>query len=183
MLDQAVGVFAHFKEVCFLGSLHDRTSAFRALAVHKLRLRPEALIRRAVPPFIGALVDIALLVHLPEHLLDLFFVIRVCRTDKLIIRCVHQVPDPFDLGSRFIDVFLWRHSGFRCFIFNFLPVFIGSCLEKHVIALHSAETGYAVRQDDLVRVADMRFPRCIGNSCGQIIGVFSFLHGTLLFQI
>ncbi len=85
ILDQAVGIFAHLKEIGFLLRRLHGSAAVRALAVHELGFRKEGFARRAVQSLIIALVDIALLIELPEDLLDLHFVVMIRRADEFVI--------------------------------------------------------------------------------------------------
>ena len=176
MFDQPVGIFAHFKEIRFFGCLHDRTSAFGTPPVHQLGFRPEGLIRRAVPAFIGTLVDVALLEHFPEHFLNLQLMIGVGRPDKLVIGGIHQIPDPADLTGHLIHIFLRCNAGILCLLFDLLTVLIGTCLEENIIALHPAEAGDAVSLNDLVGISDMRFSGCVSDSRRKIVGSVSYLH-------
>ena len=81
----AVGVLAQLEEVgLLLGVLH-LTPAVGALAVHELALRPEALAGLAVFADVLALVDVAVVVHLPEDLLDGLDVVIVGGADEAVV--------------------------------------------------------------------------------------------------
>ena len=51
---------------------------------------------------------------------------------------------------------------------------ISTCLEKYIITLKSLVTGDAVRQNNFIGIADMRFSGCISDGCGHI--KFLFVH-------
>ena len=76
----AVGVLAQLEEVGLL-----LTPAVGALAVHELALRPEALAGLAVFADVLALVDVAVVVHLPEDLLDGLDVVIVGGADEAVV--------------------------------------------------------------------------------------------------
>ena len=81
----AVGVLAQLEEVgLLLGVLH-LTPAVGALAVHELALRPEALAGLAVFADVLALVDVAVVVHLPEDLLDGLDMVIVGGADEAVV--------------------------------------------------------------------------------------------------
>ena len=82
--------------------------------------------------------------------------ISVRRTNEFIIRCIHQVPDPFDLSRYVVHEFLRSDSRLIRFQFNLLTVLICTCLEEHVISLASLVTRNSVRKDNLIRVSDVR---------------------------
>ncbi len=65
-----VGVLAQAEEIGLLLGVHDLPAAVGALAVHQLALGPEGLAGLAVFALIGALIDVPLVVHLLEDLLD-----------------------------------------------------------------------------------------------------------------
>jgi len=60
-------------------------------------------------------------------------------------------------------------------------VLVRTCLEKYVIAVLSLKTGDAVRQHNLIAIADMGSAGGIGNRRCNII--FSLIHNTLPFPI
>ena len=85
MLDQTVGVFAHFEKVrFFLGGLYFPATV-GAFAVHELTFRPKRLAGRAIHTFIVALVNIPLVVEFFKNLRHLFHVIRIGGAHKFIV--------------------------------------------------------------------------------------------------
>ena len=169
ILDQAVRVLAHFKEIRFLsGGLH-LSAAVRTFPVHKLGFREEGLAGRTVHTLIVPFVDIALVVQAFKNLLNLGLVILVRGTDKFVIGGVHQIPDPPDLPCHIIHKLLRRNPGFLCLELDFLSMLVRSRLEKYVVALGSLKPGDAVRQNHLVGVADVRLAGCVGNGCRNVI--------------
>ena len=87
-----------------------------------------------------SLVDISFCVHFLKDLLNLFFVVSVCGTNEFVIRCIHQIPDFFDLTGYIIYKLFRCNTGFACFDLNLLTVFVCTCLETDIIALHSLKT-------------------------------------------
>ena len=88
MLDLA-GVLGQAEEVGLLLCVLNLPAAVGALAVHQLALRPEGLAGLAVLALIGALVDVALVVHGLEDLLDGRHVVAVGGADEPVVADVH----------------------------------------------------------------------------------------------
>ena len=172
MLDQAVRVFAHLKEIRLFLRLGHRAAAVRTFAVLQLALRPEGLTGRAVPALIGALIDIALVIKFFENLLNLALMHRIRRADKSVIAGVHQVPDAVNLTRRLIDKLLRGDSSLLSFQFNLLPMLVRTGLELYIIALRPLIAGDRVRQNNLVGVADMRLSRRVRDGSCNIIRSF-----------
>ena len=62
VLNQAICIFAHFKEISLFLCRFYFPSAIRTLTVCQLRLRPEGFAGRTVKTFISALINISLIV-------------------------------------------------------------------------------------------------------------------------
>ena len=111
IIDQLLRILAHTEKVCFLlGGLY-RPSAVRALSVHHLGRRPEGFTGRAVKALVVSFVNISLIIKLFENFLDLLFMVGIGGPDKLVVRRIHQIPDPADLSGNLIHEFLGRHPG------------------------------------------------------------------------
>ena len=93
-----------------------------AAAVLKLALCPEALAGRAVPALVGALVDVALVVHLHEYFLHAPYVARLGGADKVVAGDLHGLPQFLDARDDMIDVFL-RRDPLNCLTY-FLSTFL-----------------------------------------------------------
>ena len=169
MLDQTVSIFAQFEEISLLLGINDLAAAIRAFAVHKLTFCKERLARRTILAFIVALINISLIMKLPENLLYLLLMIFIRRADKLIIRCIHQIPYLLDLSRYIINKFLRCDTGFLSLDLYLLPMLVRTCLKTHIISLHSLETRNTVRQYDFISIADMWFTGCVGNRRRNII--------------
>ena len=107
---------------------------------------------------------------------NLFLMIRICGSDKFVIRSVHQIPDSFDLTGYVVYEFFWRDTCLFCFQLDLLAMLIGSGLEEYIVALLTFEAGDAVREYDLVGVSDVRLAGCVGNRRGDIIFRSDFFH-------
>ena len=102
MLDQPVGIFAHLEEIgLFFGWMHLRIT-FRAAAILNLHRCVKCFAFLAVHPFVRALVNVALVIQSAEDLLYNGFMIGIRRTDKPVIGCIHQIPDPLHFTRRLI---------------------------------------------------------------------------------
>ena len=166
MLNQAVCILTHFKEIClFLRRLYF-SSTVRAFAVYQLGFCPERFARRAVHSLIVTLIDITLVIQLLENLLYLFLVVCICSTDKIIIRGVHHIPDFFYLSCNLIYIFLRCDACLLCLLLNLLSVLIRSGLEVYVIPFPSAESCNRICQYDFIGVSNMRLTGSVSDgSC------------------
>ena len=167
--NQAICVLAHLEEVClFLCRLY-LASTVRALAVYKLRRSPERLTRSTVHALVVALVNITLIIELLKNLLYLLLVILIRCADKFVIGGVHQIPDCLDLSCHLVYELLWRNAFCFRFQLDFLTVLVRTGLEPYIVALSPLITGNAVRQHNLVGIADMRLTGCVGDGSCDII--------------
>ena len=157
MLDQPVCIFAELQEICLLLCRLAWTSAVRTLSIHQLGLCKEGLARCTVHALIKSLINVALIIKLFEDLLYLLLMILVRRTDKTVIRRIHQIPDCLDLPGNIIYEFLWCDSGFLCLQLDLLAMLIRSCLKTYIISLLSLETHDTVCQNGFICVTDMWF--------------------------
>ena len=181
----AVGVLAQTEEVGLLLGVVNLAAAVGALAVNQLALRPEALAGGAVLALIGALVDIALFVHLAENGLNRLDVIRIRRAHEAVVRDVHQLPQiqhAARAGDDTVDELLRRDAGLLGLRLDLLAVLVGAGQEHDVVALQALVAGQRVCRDGAVGVADVQLIRGIVDRRRDIILLFCF-HGTnLLFR-
>lgn len=174
MLHEFVLVFAHFEEIGFLMLAYKRTTAVGADAALRLRIREERFAGDAVPAFIGAFVDVALIVEALENFLHGFYVIIVRCADEVVVAASEHIPNFFDFTGDAVHVFLRRNAGFFRQRLDLLAVFVGPGAEKDVVALCALITGDRVGEHDLIGVADVRLARRIGDRRGDIIFSFVF---------
>ena len=168
IIDQTIRILAHTEEICFFLSRLDFPSAVRAFAVYQLGFREEGFAGSAVHAFIVSFVDISFVVEIFKYFLYLRFVVRVGGTDELVIGSIHQIPDFFDLSGYLIYIFFRGDPCCFRFLFNLQAVLIGAGLEKNVITLKAFIACDTVCQDDLISIADVRFPGSISNRGGHI---------------
>ena len=173
MCNQTIRIFAHFKEICFFLCRLYLTTAVRAFSIHKLRFRPERFTRRTIHPLIRAFINVALIIQLLKDLLHLLFMPCIGRTDKIIIRTIHQIPDLFNLIRYAIYIFLWRNACFLCLLFDFLPMLIRSGLEIYFKTFLPFKTRNRICKYNFIRIADMRLAGCIGDRRCDIIFAFA----------
>ena len=124
ILDQTIRILTHLKEICFFLCRGYFTATVRTFAIYQLRFRKKGFTRGTVHSFIISFVDISLVIHLPEYLLNLFFMIFICGSDKLIIRGIYQIPYSPDLSCDFVYIFLWCDTCFFCLQFDLLTMFV-----------------------------------------------------------
>ena len=154
----AVGVLGKLEEVgLFLGVL-DLTAAVGALAVNELALRPEALAGLAVLALVGALVDVAVVVHLLEDLLDGLDMVVIRCADEAVVRNIHELPqieDALFAADDVVDELLRGHARGLGLIFDLLAVLVGAGQEHDVIACQALVARHRVGRYGAVGVADV----------------------------
>ena len=182
MLDQPVRIFAHFKEICLLLRRLHLPAAVWAFAIHKLGFRPEGLAGGTVKTLVGSLVNISLIVESLKNLLHLLFMVAVRCPDKFVIGNLQQIAELSDHARHIVHKLLGRNSGLLRFQLDLLSMLVGSRLEEHVISLCSFVPCDAVRQHDLIVVADMRLARCIGDRSRNVILFFAHFVPLFLFR-
>ena len=153
-----VGVLGQAEEIGFLLGVLDLPAAVGALAVHQLALRPEGLAGLAVLALVGALVDIALFVHLPEDLLNGGDMVIVGGADEAVVGDVHQLPQVLDALGTLHDAvheFLGGDAGLGGLVLDLLAVLVGAGEEHDVIALQALVAGQGVGGHGAVGMADV----------------------------
>ena len=155
IINQSVCIFAQFEEIRFFLGINDFAAAVRTLAVHQLTLCKERFTRCTVFAFIVALINISLIMQLLENLLNLLLMVFICCTDKLVIGCIHQIPDLLDLTGYIVYKLLRGNTCFACFDLNLLTMLICTCLETDIVSLHSLKTCNTVSQNDFISITDM----------------------------
>ena len=112
VIDEFIGIFTHFEEVCFLFCRYTWAAAVRTFAIYKLGFCEERFTWCTIHSFVVSFVDIAFCIHFFEDFFDLFFMVFICGTDEFVVGCVHQIPDSFDLTGYVVYEFFWSDSGF-----------------------------------------------------------------------
>ena len=152
------GVLAGPEEIGLLLGGLDLPAAVGALAVLELALGPEGLAGGAVQALVGALVDVALLVHGAEDGLHGLQVGLVGGADEAVIGDVHELPQVLDaLGGLHDGVheLLGGDPGLFGLVLDLLAVLVGAGEEDHVGAPHSLIPGHDVRGHGAVGMADV----------------------------
>ena len=65
--------------------------------------------------------------------------IVVGSSNELVVSRIEKVADASDFAGNLVNVFLRRNACVLCIILNFLTVFVSTCQEENIIALHSLE--------------------------------------------
>ena len=166
-----VGVLREAEEVGLLLGLVDLAAAVRALAIHQLGLGPERFAGRAVLALVGPLVDIAIVVHLFEDLLNRFDMIVICCADEAVIGDVHQLPQVLDTAFTDDDIIyklLGRDAGLLGLFFDLHAVLVRSGQEHDIAAPEPLVTGHGVRCDGAVGMPDVQLGGRVIDRCGDI---------------
>jgi len=178
-----VCVFAQAEEVCLLLGVVDLPAAVGALAVHQLALGPEGLAGGAVFALVGALVDVALVVHLLENLLDALHMVVVGGADEPVVGDVHQLPQVLHAPVSLYDVvheLLGSDAGLPGLGLDLLAVLVRAGEEHDVLAPQAVIPGQRVRGHRTVGVADVELVRGIVD--GRCDIEFFLFHGILSFK-
>ena len=174
----SVGILGGAEEVRLLLRVHHLPAAVGALAVHQLGFRPEGLAGLAVLALVGALVDVPVVVHLLEDLLDGFHVVRIGGADEPVVGDVHQLPQvqhAAGSGHDIVHKLLGSDPGLPGLVLNLLAVLVGAGEEHHVIALEPLVTGHDICGHGGIGVADVQLARGVVDGCGDI--KFLVVHG------
>ncbi len=156
MRDKAFLILAHQKKiVAFRDTLH-RPAAIRAFAFHDLLLGPESLIRRAVPAFIGPLLQFALVEELLEQFLHHGDMFLVGRADEGIVRDIKLFPELLEVHGHAVRVRLWGKPALLRGLCHLLAVLVRAREEEHGIPPEPMVARKHVRRDRCVSVPDMR---------------------------
>ena len=154
-----VGIFAQTEEVGFLLGVHNGAAAVGAAAVLQLALRPEGLAGSAVLALIGALVDVALVIHPLEDPLDGLHMVIVRGADETVVGDVHQLPQIPDAPGAFHDAvheLLGSDAGLVGLLLDLLAVLVGTGEEHDVLALQPVIPGQGVGGHGAVGVTDVQ---------------------------
>ena len=98
--------------------------------------------------------------------------VSVRGTDKFVIGRIHQIPDRLNLSGNSIYKFFWRNPCLFCLQLDLLPMLVRAGLEEYIVPLASLISGDRIRKHDLIRVPNVRLPRCISNGCRNIVLLF-----------
>ena len=181
VFDDSVLIFGKTEEIAFFFQQFHITAAVGAFAVYQLMFCEEGFARCAVPAFIGAFVDVALVVELFEDFLNGFYMVIVCGTDEFIVGDAECAPQFLDAFDDFVGVFLGCHALTVGDTFDFLTVFVGTCQEHNVVATQSFVTCHGVCCNGTVGMTDMQLITGVVNGCGDI--KFFFCHKYLSFSM
>jgi len=175
-LAHAGGVLGEAEEIGLLLRVVDLAAAVGALAVLELALGPERLAGRAVLALVGALVDVAVLIHLFKDLLDGRHMVVVGRADEAVVGDVHELPEIEDaLFSRddVVDELLRRDAGGLGLGLDLLAVLVGAGQKHHVVAPHALVARHRVGRHRAVGVADVQLVAGIIDRRGDVEGFFT----------
>ena len=153
-----VRVFAQAEEIGFLLRVLDLPAAVGTLAVLELALGPEALAGLAVFALVGAFVNVAVVVHPAENLLDCGHVIAVSGANEAVVRDIHQFPQIQNTAGRGNDLvhkLLWGDAGLHGPVLDLLAVLISTGEEHDVAAGQSFIAGHSIGGHSAVGVADV----------------------------
>ena len=142
-----------------------------------MALSPERLTGLAVFAFVAALVNVAIVIHLLEDLLNGGNMVVVSGADKPVIADVHQLPQiqnaPFTQDD-IVHELLGSAAGFLCLVLDFLTVLVGAGEEFYIVALQAFIACHGVSCHGTVGMTDMQIGTGVINGSGNI--VFSLAH-------
>ena len=161
-LAHAVCVLGEAEEIRLLLRVVHLAAAVGAFAVLELALGPEALAGGAVFALVGALIDVAVFIHLLEDLLNGGDVVIVGRADEAVVRDVHQLPQvehALGAGDDVVDELLRRDAGGLRLFLDLLAVLVRAGQEHHIAALKALIARHRVGRHGAVAVADVQLRR------------------------
>ncbi len=170
-IPDAVRVLAQAEEIGLLLRVLNLPAAVGALAVHQLALGPEGLAGLAVLSLIGALVDVAAVVHFFENPLNGLDMIVVGGADEAVVGDVHQLPQILNAPGAVHDAvyeLLRRDSGGGGDVADLLAVLVGAGEEHDVLPQQAVIAGQCICGHRAVGVADVELVRGIVDRRGDI---------------
>src|SRR5438552_14716647 len=122
------------------------------------RLRPIhiQLVRNAILPRVGPLVDVAVIAHLPEQFLHPLLVALFSSADEVIVRNSHPLPKLAKLRRDFIRILLRSFPRRLRRPLNLLPVLVRPGEKERLRAEHALPPRNGVASDGRVSVPNMR---------------------------
>ena len=172
-----VSIFGQAEEIGFLLRVLHLPAAVGAFAVLQLALRPEGLTGLAVFALVDALVDVAVVVHLSENLLDGRHMVVVGGADEAVVGNVHQLPQiqhaPL-AGDDVVHELLGGHACGLGLVLDLLTMLVGSGKEHDVIALEPLEARHGIRRHGAVGVADVELGGRVIDGGGNVIITSAF---------
>jgi len=128
----------------------------RALAVDEVLGRLELLAADTIQPFIETLVDVAGLVEPGQKGSNPGFVVRIARSDELIVGEVELAPGVFEANDDVVDELLWRLPAIRRGLGDLGTVLVGAGQEHDLVAPRTVIPRQHVGGNRRVRMADVR---------------------------
>ena len=154
-----VGILGEPEEIGFLLRVLDLPAAVGALAVYQLAFGPEAFAGLAVFALVGALVDVTVVMHLLEDLLDGRHMVVVGGADEPVIGDIHQLPQVQHAAGALHDLvhkLLGGDTGLLGLVLDLLAVLIGARQEHDVAALQPLVAGHGIGGHGAVGVANVQ---------------------------
>ena len=124
----------------------------------------------AVPAFIGALVEVALLVQISPELLHRARLALFGGTHEVRVGDIEHIPGVFECGNHGIAPLLRRHAVLFARLGNLLAVLVKTGDECNVAAVHALITRHGVGGDGGVCSAQVGRRIYIVNRRGERIG-------------
>ena len=172
VLDVADQVFlevAHAEEpVGLLDLLHGPSAVRAGLALAQVLLGPVALLVDAVPPGVGALVDVAPVVEPLQESPDHGHVLVFGGADEAVEADVQRLPGRLEAGGHLVAELDGLHPPPCRLLLDLLPVLVGSREEADVVPVLPVEAGQHVAQDGGVGVPDVGLARGVVDGGGQV---------------
>ena len=125
MFQKRVGIFRQPEEIRFLGNFFNGAVTIGTTAVFvELQFRPIRFAGRAIKSGVFAFVNVAVRLNAFKNFLHNFFVTRLTRANKIVIRDVELLPKLLEVGDNRVDIFKRSFSLSLRGTLNFLPVFV-----------------------------------------------------------
>ena len=122
-------------------------------------------------PYILALVDVPLLIHLLKYLLDGGHVVAIGGADEPVVADVHQLPQiqhaPLPLHDA-VHILLGGDAGLLGLVLDLLAVLVGARQEHDLTAGETLIPGHSVGGHGAVGVADVQLVAGIVDRGGDI---------------
>ena len=171
-----VSILGHFEEIGFFTDSLQRAAAVGADVIFvELIFRPEGFAGDAVPAFVLAFVNVALVIGALEEHLHHLLVAFFGGADEVVIGNIEFLPQLLEHSHDFIGVLDRCDAGFFGLLLDLLAVLVGAGQEQYIVAVKALETSHAVCDGCAIGMSDMQLRAGVVNRSGDIIFRF-FTH-------
>ena len=138
----------------------------------KLAFCEKFLIRNRVPTCILTQINIILRQQFFKNIRHYFFVIIICRADKLVVRDIQQLPEFLNPNCHAVNVGLWGQTSLFCLLLNLLAMLIKTCQIVDIVAHQALVASQDIAGNGCIGRSDVELARWVINRRCNVKGLF-----------